>query len=204
MRIVQGGIGAFNALAYGVPDQGTLAYFNTQLSGIQNLVGEYGNMFKNAISETYDRFLSNEAIQAARLALTYSNTIENLNAIRQFTLMEEIQSAQSEMQRWIMSNPYVREIYHDQRCDGYSDSYVDLDPGKIGDNHYDYRRVMNGIVQETDDGDIRWVEYSEDLRDGDSELHINQQAAILQTWDVVEMFFKAGHQDPTDPYGGTL
>ena len=51
-----------------------------------------------------------------------------------------------------MAQPDIRSLYHKGHCDGYSDTYVDMEPGLVGEQHYDYRRVMDGVVEETETG----------------------------------------------------
>lgn len=203
MRIIPGGLAAFNSLAYGALTQDTVQFFQHQLSNAPQVLGEYGNMFKAATQQIYDNFISSEALEKARLALLYSNQLENHDAIRQFTLLQEFQAAQSQMQRWIMANPVVGELYRKQLCDGYSDSYTDQNYGKVGDGNYDYRRVMDGIVQEDEDGNLKCSIYFEDLRDGDTELHVTEQSRILSTWEIGNMLIKQGF-DITNQSGGNL
>ncbi len=111
------------------------------------------------------------------------------------------------MQNYIMANPMIRELYNQQLCDGYSDTYTDIDKNTIGDKHYHYRRVMDAVVQDTTDseGNYDWVSknYMEDLLEGDRELEIEEKAKVLSTWEVMNAFIKAG-QDPTNPRGGSL
>ena len=50
------------------------------------------------------------------------------------------------MKRYIMANPHVREAYQEQRIAGYDGTYKDPFADDTIENHYDYRRVMNGVV----------------------------------------------------------
>jgi len=107
------------------------------------------------------------------------------------------------MQRFIMANPMVRQLYHDQRCDGYSGTYIDVQPDATKEDHYDYKRVMNGIVQQDGDGTMFYTQYMDQLHHGDKELALAEQVSILDTWEIAEMFIKAGN-DPTSVWNESL
>ena len=112
------------------------------------------------------------------------------------------------MQRWIMANPDVRKLYHEQRIDGYSDTYEDIHENSIGESHYDYRRVMNGIVVDNDDeeADYGWssVTYFEDLAEEDRELRIDEQYDILSSWHYLQRYLAVGKEDPTSLFNGDI
>jgi hypothetical protein len=69
MRIVQGGINAFNGLAYGEQSNDVIDFFRTQASNIPTLMGRYADNFKTAISDLYNTFYNDTVLQAARLAV---------------------------------------------------------------------------------------------------------------------------------------
>ncbi len=95
-------------------------------------------------------------------------------------------------------------MYHEQRCDGYSESYVDRFPGQVGENHYDYRRVMHGMVQDDQEHDWKSTFYLDELFEGDRELNFDEQVDILNTWDVVRSYLSKGQDDPTSQFGNML
>ena len=103
-----------------------------------------------------------------------------------------------------MANPVVRQTYHEQKCDGYSDTYIDNQPSAIKETHYDYRRVMDGVVVDKDNDGWSVKFYPDDLHDGDRELVHGEKVDILHSWDIIEMFMKAGDKDPTSQYGAAL
>jgi hypothetical protein len=110
--------------------------------------------------------------------------------------MGAMQQAPVVMQRWIMAEPTVRTLYHKQECDGFSDTYKDMSPGIVGEQHYDYRRVMDGVIQE--DGDSWCAKfYMDDLVEGDTPLIFRDKMDILSTWERVTMYIAAGDEDPT-------
>lgn len=205
MNIITGGVDGFSAVLYGERNQQDLEYFRNQLSNVAALqvIGSAGQSFIDAAHANYERFNSAQALQLARVANSQVKALFQPEIVKSIMDIVDFQTASLTMQRWIMANPVVRQMYQDQRCYGYTETYVDHDPGKKGEDHYDYRRVMSGVVVETDDG---WYvnHYIDDLKDGDRELSDHNKVDILSTWKVVEMFMKDNDQDPTNPNSGYL
>lgn len=204
MQVIQGGLAAFNGLALGLPSQEMLSYFQSQVSNIPQMVGQYGTMFKDTVAQVYDRFTNSEVLRAARMALQHVHTSEMRDVIRPFYSINDFQTAQPTMQRWVMACPDVREMFIKQRCDGYSGSYVDNYPGVVGEAHYDFRRVMTGVVQEDENGNIVVKHHYEDLHENDQELFHEEKVAILTTWQMASNMMKAMQEDPTNQLGGEL
>jgi hypothetical protein len=69
----------------------------------------------------------------------------------------------------------------------------------VGVQHYDWRRVMDGIATINDDS-VQFTQYVEDTRD-DAELTVFEKVDILRTWNVLQAELSAGEQDPTSPEG---
>lgn len=163
----------------------------------------------------YDRALKDHRVffdgKLERMARRITRAVKSLshsNAIVPLRTVEELQSARPAMQRYIMANPNLRALYHKQLCDGYSDTYRDLEPTKIGEDHYEYRRVMNGIVQDAIDpesGEKTWMAtyYFDDLHEGDRELDAEEQFDILDAWDACDVAV-CRRFDPTDIFNGEI
>jgi len=210
VRVVSGGVAEFNALAYQERHPSTLGFLQSQFQNAGRALTEAGARFMGGAKDLFDKFNGDEALRRARaLARTVKNAFQR-NEIRSIFDLAGAQSANQVMQRWVMANPIVREMYHDQRLDGYSDSYVDMHPGTRGDDHYDYRMVVQGMVREVpkvdDEEEDGWVAsfYFEDPAEGERALDVSEQADILSTWDYVEAILKIGVDDPTNPLGGKL
>lgn len=174
--------------------------------GHENLT-ELGRQFYRQAEDIYQRMQDNTLMKMARKMTRTVKGVFHPNTILYMNSIEEVQSAKPVMQRYLMAEPSLRKLYSQQRCDGYSDSYVDHEPGKIGEDHYDYRRVMNGIVVDylKPDGEAGWRVnmYVEDLVDGDRELESDEQFAILNGHDLIKLaLFKK--IDPSDIFNGTL
>lgn len=202
MVVIEGDLNTWDALAYGEKNPVNLDYLRNQLSNIPQALNDFTNNF---YSEARDLFEKYNGSAAQRLIKSVTRSVQSLfrvDTIHSMFELGEIQNANIVMQRWNMANPVVRELYHNQKCDGYSDTYVDMEPNAIKETHYDYRRVMDGVVVDSDDD---WVVkfYPDEIKTGDKELDHTDKMIILETWQIIEMFVKAG-DDPTSPYGSKL
>lgn len=203
VEVLEGGPQMFNCLAYKEKHPSTLAFVQSQFENISNTLNEAGRQFYAGLQSVFDAANSSEAMRRARLAMQKVANVFQPDIVRSVFELNEIQSSQLVMQRWIMANPVVRSMYHEQRCDGFSETFVDRFPGQIGENHYDYRRVMHGMVQDDSEHDWKASFYLDELFEGDRELEFDEQIAIRDTWEVVEAYLKRG-EDPTSPFGNKL
>jgi hypothetical protein len=194
----------FDALAYGVQHPGALAYAQEKIQIASQMVTESGRMFVDRAREMYERHMGHEAIRRAKAIVRAATHVFDQDVIRPLTTLGEIQNAKLQMQRWIMAEPGTRELYHQGRCDGYSGSYVDVFPGLVRAQHYDYRRVTQGLVMDDEDGGWHYTTYLDDVHEGDRELELHEQATIVNVWDIVRSIRERGQDDPTSKFGGML
>jgi len=198
-----GNTNVWNAIAYGQQNPVNINYFQNQLQNIQTNLNQAAVSFYQDAQSIYDKFTNSDALRSIRIALKGAANLFNGEVIKSIFDVEDFQTASFTMQRWVMANPVVRQMYHDQKCDGYSDTYIDAEPNKIGDSHYDYRRVMDGVVV-ADEEQEYYKHYYEDIFEGDKELTHTEKVDILTTWEIVELFMKTSKLDPTSPYGSSL
>jgi hypothetical protein len=186
-QVLAGGNDAFDALAYGRPHPGTMQFLETQLSHMSQSLTQAGQQFMAGAAEVYDRLNGATAMRILRAAGRAAKSIWQSEDIKALFDIGQFQHAPLVMQRWIMTEPSVRGLYHAQRCDGYSDTYVDLHPHDIGEAHYDYRRVMDGMVVMGTGEDEGWssTTYFEDTVADEIPLSFEDQNDILQTWEAI-------------------
>lgn len=211
MTVMIGSPDDFDALIYGTPHPGTLNYLHghmerlgNQISQFGDAVTEAGRQFWEKSQSMFQRFNSDDALRFAEAAIRRVQAAFQPEVVRPLYQLADIQNASLTMQRWIMANPTVREYYHTQRCDGFSESYVDMEPGARGAMQYDYRRVMNGLVVDDPQTDWKATIYFDDLHQGDRELTLPEKLDIKSTWQMVEALIQQGGDDPTSPFGGKL
>jgi hypothetical protein len=202
VNVVQAGTVGFDSVLYANQNPANAIYIQNQLQNFSSSLNEVGAKFLSASRDIYNNLNSSVIADAARLAMRTAAGLF-LNYIAPLTTMSGFQTAAPIMQRWVMANPNVRELYHNQLCNGYADTYVDYHPEDVGENHYDYRRVMDSVIVDNDEGSIVKY-YLDDLIDGDKELNPHEKFDILSTWDIVEAFIAAGKEDPTSPYNDML
>lgn len=191
------------------PDQSPLnhQYISNQLSAFSQSLTDVGRKFLETSREIYEKINDAVAVRAAKAALRMAKGLFHPNAIVPLETIDDLRSAQPVMQRYIMAEPILRAMYHEQRIDGYSDTYRDIQPGVVGEEHFDYRRVMTGFVQEekTANGEDSWVarQYLDDLHEDDRELDIHERHIVIRAWDLAKVFIEA-KQDPTNIFGGDI
>ena len=208
LNVIRGGSPQmFNALLFPEAPPETKEWIREQFNNASSHLTEMGRNFMEGAADLYRRLNDPMIAKMARRAVRGFAGLGHPNMIAKLTTITEIQAAKPVMQRYIMALPELRRLYHQQRCDGYSDSYVDHQPGKVGDAHYDYCRVMNGIIQEYQDeaGNDTWkvVMYPDDLEEGDRELDLDEQSAILTCWEIAREALRQ-KIDPSDVFNGKL
>lgn len=183
-------------------------WISNQLQAATNVLTDVGRGFLNRATELHAAYNDGTIERSARKIARTVKTLLHPNTIVPLETIDRVQAAKPIMQRYIMAQPTLRELYHRQLCDGYSDTYVDFQAGIVGEEHYDYRRVMEHIVrvekdEVTGDENIVITHYLEDLHEGDRLLTDEEKFTILDVWDVVDAAL-AAKIDPTDIFNGNI
>lgn len=196
------------AMLYSTPHQNTLNFLQEQMEQASQRIVGAGQAFYQRATSIFDRFNSEEAIQQAKAARRAHGSIWDMDEISALTDLDSIRSANNAMRRWVMANPTVRRLSRQQLVEGYDGYYKDPFPDDTGEEHYDYRRVMNGIVVDKvdEEGEDYWeaTTYLDDLLPDDHELDIEEQVDILSTWKAVENLIKRKKEDPVSVWGADL
>lgn len=193
----------FDAMIYGGGNntaQQFIANMNQQFNS--RVHQDFLPMFQNLAGTVFEAVNVSKGLDQLR-ALGYKlGGMLNPNQVTVLDTLLEMQQANIGMQRWIMANPYVRKLHHDGLISGYDGIYEDLQPGIIGEEHFDYRMATNGIIMERPDGQMESWEF---FHDHDEEpLTFLDQVDILCTWDNMKAVLDLGVDDPTSAYGGKL
>ncbi len=197
-----------NTLIFGETHPDTIMKLQSQFENRPIILDQY-KQYEQEFINNFNYFSNGNAINRARdIVLKYApdscSKTDYTNYVLPLITLENQQNASPVMQRWIMANPEIRSIYLKQRCDGYNETYTNLYGNKIGEEHYDYRRVMNGIGVEQENGDIDFVQYFDELVEGDRELTLLEQTDILNTWNTTNMILSLWEDDPTSSDGDKL
>jgi hypothetical protein len=207
MMLTASGDNEFDALVYGARKHpGTIAYLQKQLEPFRSGGGltEFGRQFADTARSLYESFNGSEAMRLARAAIRRAGALYMSDTIQSIWELGRLQNAPVAMQRWIMAEPETRRLFHQQRCDGFSDTYIDVEPGAIGEAHYDWRRIHDGLAQKTADGELVFEQYWERLKEGDRHLELDEQSDIIATHSFARAHALAGTEDHTSNEGGML
>lgn len=207
MNVVIGGDRVIDALLFGAPLASNQSFIKSEINRFaSSAVGEFGTQLASRMRNLYESFHNSAAMNMMQAALNQTRALVMPDTIYRFNRIEDFQIAQPQMQRLIMANPVIRKLYQEQRCDGYSDSYVDPYPGLLGPNDPIWQSVENGHVVEDASGEISWTNYSKAYDETHGELHLNQaqQHAIFPTWRALEKIVEKGEYDPTSVWNTKL
>lgn len=204
VQVSYGDSNDFNALAFGQKHPGTLAFLENQVSSFSQTLNDAGRSFFSNARDVFEQFNGETAMRLARAAVRKAGSLFQRDEIRSIWDLGQLQQAPLVMQRWIMANPVVRQTFQDQRCDGYADTYADMYPGALAENHYDYRRAMNGVLVDDEENDWSCKIFLDELVEGDRELDLEEKTDIQSTWAAVEALMHAGGEDPTSPFANKL
>lgn len=171
-------------------------YLYQQMQAIPQAFNEFSQRVFNAISSSYN-YINDKLTQFGILnKLQESGAVIVDNYCQELLTFQQLQNANLTMQRWVMAHPQVKQMYIDQNLDGYSGTYVNISGKVVGENDYNYRRVMDGAVIPTEDG---WIakHYLEDLQIGDQELDHFKKTQIRNTWEAIDWFLSTCQFDFT-------
>lgn len=167
---------------------------------------DYSRGFVEKAVNLWEHFNDGTLERAARSVTRAFTSLLHPNSIVELYTLETIRAAKPVMQRYLMAHEGLRGLYHQQLCDGYSDSYIDRHPGKVGDQHEDWRRVMDGQVSTIgEDGAEQDVItfYLDDIPDGDRALTREEKCMVFSAWDAIDTAI-ANREDPSDIFNGQL
>lgn len=206
VNVISGGDTALDALLYRNQSPMNGQFIWNQLNNITNTLTDVGKAFMDRAKQLYDHVNSSEAMRIAQAALKMSNKVFSPYEIYPLQSIDDFQSANLVMQRYIMACPEVRTMYQEGRCNGYEGTYTDLEPKAIGIDHYDYQKVMDGVLQDDPNNPGEWMfdSYAYNLMPNDVELTVEQQYGILDTWELAKLFTAQCKDDFTNPAGGML
>lgn len=194
----------YAAVTYAPPTYELMDRIAQQFDGLSERLTERGRAFMDRAREYVEQY---DIDGIRRRAQAFTRTITNMWAPNQISLLEDIgalQHAQPVMQRWLMANPRYRREVHRGRAAGWRETYIDLEPDYVGEEHSDYRRVMNGMLRTTEQGHEYYTTYPDVYENGVEELELCDKSNLLASWELTNWYLDEGDSDPGDPYNGKL
>jgi len=193
------GVDLLDICAGGHLDMGTQSWLGDRSDALRATISTAAQGFFNQAASLYTMISTSDAVQALRNLTVKAENAWQSNTITYLNSIEQIQAAPIVMQRYIMAQEDLRKMYLNGEVSGYGETYENLHGDGVGAKHYDWRRVMDGIVTVQDEG-FQYTQYVEDTRD-DAELTVFEKVDILRTWNQIPDMLSAAEMDPTSPEG---
>lgn len=204
-RVMTGDVSMFSAALYGAPQQAVVQNVREHLYAVGSRLGEMGQSIIQYAEEKIDEAVNSDAYRLANAALRRVASLWDVNEIRALQEYYHVQNAQSVMIPYVMAEPTIRKLYQQGLCEAYGAEYHDKHKQDIGENHLEWRQVMNGIATiGGDDDTFDWeaTTYSDSFDDS-VPLEFEQQLDILTSWDTIRRAIADG-VDPTSRYDANL
>ena len=198
---------AFNAMVFGTHLHPNTMQFLQNAPMIQSsYLTEAGQGFMQ-----YSQQLLNQVMDSnvARIAVAVMRKMENTwcdDVIRELSTISQLQHAPSTMLRWVMANPMVREMHQRQEISGYEGRWYEPTPDESGREHFEWRCVNDGVLEERIvDGEetFGYTHYLDDRTTEDS-LSLPSKDCITATWESIEHYLRFGNSDVTSEWNASL
>lgn len=197
------GIDLMDIAAGGHLNQQTMSWLGERAETLRYNLSSAAISFFDQARNVYQMISTSDAVQALRNLTAKVDNVWQSNVIHSCLTIEELQTANPFIQRYIMAEPRLRTMYLNNEVEGYNESYTNCHGNNVGSNHYDWRRVMDQVVVVNDKG-FEINHYYEELSEGEKELSIHEKVDILRTWNMVNHYLDENELDPTSPVGNML
>ena len=194
VNVVQGGDFAANALLYQQPSQTLMSYLYDNMNNVMSRLSNVSEAFKTSVVNLYNSAHDNRILNQAKLLLNSLGTTLNQNVIYHVHYTD-IHNPNLIMQQYIMSEPTLNKLYKQNRCYGYQDTYVEIEPDTYGKERMLYQRVMDGVIQFDEEG-LGFINHFSNS--DEVELTPIEKISVLDTWHHVSRLIAEGI-DPSDP-----
>lgn len=199
---IAGGADVLDAIGGGHLSQSVRGWLNESANAVINTLPQQGQAFIERWREANQVMSTDMSIALLSSLEQKSDNAWNTHAVRILDTIPSFQAAGPVMQRWVMAYPEVRERYLNNSLAGYHDEYVNYYGDVSGEQHYDYRRVMDGVGK-LHNGHYMKKQYHDVLGD-DQALTVTQKHTIMKTWQMLQDHLEENDDDPTCQFGGKL
>lgn len=196
------GIDLMDICAGGHLTQNTLNWLGERSNALRSTMSSTAANFFNTAQNMYSMISQSDAMLALRNLTAKSENAWQSNNITYLGTVQHLQTAAPVMQRWVMAEPRLRDMYLNNEVEGYGKSYTNIHGNVTGEQHYDWRRVMDGVMVVKED-QFGFKHYHDCMGD-DEPLTIFQKVDILNTWNAINKALDEGEMDPTSPVGNLL
>ena len=197
-RIVNMGNGLGMTYAFAPPQSPqNYAFIQNYYDGLVQTVGAGFQSAVQAARNVFESAYNFGMELKAKLGFEMGGNNLHPDSIIPLWTLDDLRQAQPMMQRFVMSDPFIRQRYLDQQCSGYVDTYVNHHGDAIGVHHMDYRIANEGMVYEDKEGNYIASHYyvQETMEEGDRTLLSVEKAMIA----ISCMTARALMEDGIDP-----
>lgn len=194
-----------NEVMYGSRSDILLNDLRSNLSNYdQSILTDLGRRYEVSVKENFEAVSGWRIVNATRKAVAGVQGFDAPDVITPMYTDEAFLKTPVLMQRFIMADPVIRELYHKKRIDGWSDTYVDNYPKVIGPDHLDYRIVKHGIVERTVTPEnvtqYAVTEFKHSIGEREVKLSASNQLDLCRTTMFVRSKMSRGKNDLTSLY----
>lgn len=206
MRAISGDADDFTAAIGGIPTKRVIRRLDDMYDRFtENLSSRSRDFYERTSKRNEHRRLTVDKFKRkARAVRRATDNLFRSNDIRYLEDIGELQHAPARQLRFLMAEPTVRRRYQLNRCNGWDDRYLDLQPNEIGDTHYDYRIMHDGHYQKRENGDFSVNSYPELYRNGDDELDFEEKVELINSNQQLKWWMEQEGEDPTSRYNTLL
>jgi hypothetical protein len=197
------GVDLMDIAAGGFLDSSTTNWIQDRTQALMSTVSATTAGWFNKARTFYQTISETDAVQALRNLTAKADLSWKGNNIHLCTSIEQIQASNPVLQRYLMAEPNLRQLYLNQSCEGFAGVYNNVHGNAVGVNHYDYRRVTDGMLLVTE-SQVEWNDFYELIPDNDKELELYEKADMIRNWNLVNIALDANEMDPSSPIGNLL
>jgi len=196
----------FDAISFAQPHPRMVEFMRSTIPNPSQALTDAARSFYQRSMNMFEHFSGHDAVRRTRAAMRKIQHVFMPDDLREYTTISQMQQAQPQMQRFLMANPFIRNMYQQQSISGYEGHYVDMQPGAIGVTHYDYGQIMSGrvVVTNEDEGEYEITTIFDDTPEDDPTPVLEAQVDVTNSWDNMNIRAQRGMEDPTDEYCGII
>lgn len=206
-QIIYGDENVIAELTYGGRSDKLINELRHHLDFSNPMLTEQGKLYAQEASRVFEQVSGWDVVRATRKAAAAVTGYVQTNTITVVDTVEGLQTMNVRQQRFLMSDEELRKQYGDGRIDGYSETYVDIQPGIIGLAHYDWRCANSGLVHVTETEEslsYKVTHVKEELQSWDEALSPTARLDNARTIQVAKHYMRTLKEDITNRFGGKL
>lgn len=209
-NVVRGGAAAFLAMSGTAPSASSMRFlkqYNESRWSDESLMSrlsDHSRRFAERARQAYEDAYSDEMFRTMRSLRDQFTHAFQEDTIHRLRGIGDYQNAPPIMQRFILSDPIIRQRAQQQRTAAYDEDYVDREPQVPTEWHRDRMLSTNGFAIENDEGELELSFFAIDEEEDDPLMDIYEQSMIADAQMGVRICFEEGDEDPLDKWKGKL